>query len=74
MYNFDPQIMAFVCNWCSYAGADQAGGQKLEYPGPGAVQVDHRYPHRHGHEELVEIEGRPYPVGGQEHGGGQGEL
>ena len=25
------QIIAFVCNWCSYAGADLAGGQKLEY-------------------------------------------
>jgi F420-non-reducing hydrogenase iron-sulfur subunit len=27
-----PQIIAFVCNWCSYAGADQAGGLKLAYP------------------------------------------
>jgi F420-non-reducing hydrogenase iron-sulfur subunit len=27
-----PLIVAFVCNWCSYAGADQAGGQKLQYP------------------------------------------
>jgi F420-non-reducing hydrogenase iron-sulfur subunit len=27
-----PQIIAFVCNWCSYAGADKAGGQKLQYP------------------------------------------
>ncbi len=26
------QIIAFVCNWCSYAGADQAGGLKLSYP------------------------------------------
>lgn len=25
------KIVAFVCNWCSYAGADKAGGQKLEY-------------------------------------------
>jgi F420-non-reducing hydrogenase iron-sulfur subunit len=25
-------IIAFVCNWCSYAGADQAGGLRLDYP------------------------------------------
>ena len=24
-------IVTFVCNWCSYAGADMAGGQRLEY-------------------------------------------
>ena len=29
---YEPKIVAFVCNWCSYAGADQAGGQKLQYP------------------------------------------
>jgi F420-non-reducing hydrogenase iron-sulfur subunit len=28
----EPTIVAFVCNWCSYAGADKAGGQKLAYP------------------------------------------
>jgi F420-non-reducing hydrogenase iron-sulfur subunit len=32
MSEFNPTIIAFVCNWCSYAGADLAGGQKLEYP------------------------------------------
>ncbi|HMA77504.1 MAG TPA: hydrogenase iron-sulfur subunit [Candidatus Krumholzibacteriaceae bacterium] len=32
MSNFEPNIIAFVCNWCSYAGADQAGEQKLDYP------------------------------------------
>ena len=31
MSEFKPRIIAFVCNWCSYAGADKAGGQKLEY-------------------------------------------
>lgn len=31
MSDFRPNIVAFVCNWCSYAGADKAGGQKLEY-------------------------------------------
>ena len=31
MSEFRPQILAFVCNWCSYAGADQAGGLKLQY-------------------------------------------
>jgi F420-non-reducing hydrogenase iron-sulfur subunit len=32
MADFEPKIIAFVCNWCSYAGADTAGGQKLAYP------------------------------------------
>lgn len=32
MSNFQPSIIAFVCNWCSYGGADSAGGQKLDYP------------------------------------------
>ena len=31
MHEFEPRIIAFVCNWCSYAGADKAGGQKLQY-------------------------------------------
>jgi len=31
MGDWQPTIVAFVCNWCSYAGADKAGGQKLEY-------------------------------------------
>jgi len=29
---FKPRIVAFLCNWCSYAGADVAGGSKLEMP------------------------------------------
>lgn len=32
MSKFNPKIVAFVCNWCSYAGADNAGGQKFDYP------------------------------------------
>jgi len=32
MSEYQPSIIAFVCNWCSYAGADKAGGQRLEYP------------------------------------------
>lgn len=31
MSDFKPKIVAFVCNWCSYAGADKAGGQRLDY-------------------------------------------
>lgn len=27
-----PLIIAFLCNWCSYAGADLAGTAKLQYP------------------------------------------
>lgn len=29
---FEPRIVAFLCNWCSYAGADVAGSSKLEMP------------------------------------------
>lgn len=28
---FEPKIVAFVCNWCSYGGADIAGSMKLKY-------------------------------------------
>lgn len=30
--NFEPNIVAFLCNWCSYAGADLAGTARIEYP------------------------------------------
>jgi len=30
---FEPRIVAFCCNWCSYAGADLAGVSRLQYPG-----------------------------------------
>jgi coenzyme F420-reducing hydrogenase delta subunit len=29
---WQPHIVALVCNWCSYAGADMAGTTRLEYP------------------------------------------
>ena len=29
---FKPLIVAFCCNWCSYAGADLAGSGRLSYP------------------------------------------
>jgi F420-non-reducing hydrogenase iron-sulfur subunit len=29
---FDPLILAYCCNWCSYAGADLAGTSRYEYP------------------------------------------
>ena len=29
---FDPVIVGFCCNWCSYAGADLAGSSRYEYP------------------------------------------
>ena len=31
--NKDPIIIAFCCNWCSYAAADLAGISRLQYPG-----------------------------------------
>jgi coenzyme F420-reducing hydrogenase delta subunit len=27
-----PRIVAFLCNWCSYAGADLAGVSRFQYP------------------------------------------
>jgi F420-non-reducing hydrogenase iron-sulfur subunit len=32
MGNFEPKIVAFLCNWCAYAGADLAGVSRLQYP------------------------------------------
>jgi F420-non-reducing hydrogenase iron-sulfur subunit len=31
MQKFEPKIIAFVCNWCTYAGADLAGTSRLKY-------------------------------------------
>ena len=31
MDNFEPKIVAFCCNWCSYAGADLAGTSRMQY-------------------------------------------
>jgi coenzyme F420-reducing hydrogenase delta subunit len=28
---FEPKIVAFLCNWCSYRGADLAGTLRLKY-------------------------------------------
>lgn len=29
---FEPKIVAFLCRWCSYAGADLAGVSRMQYP------------------------------------------
>jgi len=29
---YDPRIVAFLCNWCSYMGADLAGTSRIQYP------------------------------------------
>lgn len=29
---FEPRIVGFLCNWCSYAGADKAGASQTPYP------------------------------------------
>lgn len=29
---YEPQILGFLCNWCSYSAADLAGASHLEYP------------------------------------------
>ena len=30
--NHEPRIVGFLCNWCSYAGADMAGTSRMSYP------------------------------------------
>ena len=43
--NWEPNIVGFLCNWCSYAGADLAGTSRMEYPdyqGP-LLQQDESY-------------------------------
>ncbi|MFO7796605.1 MAG: hydrogenase iron-sulfur subunit [Promethearchaeati archaeon] len=30
--NFEPTLLVFCCNWCSYAGADLAGVSRFQYP------------------------------------------
>ncbi|PIU67752.1 MAG: hydrogenase iron-sulfur subunit [Armatimonadetes bacterium CG07_land_8_20_14_0_80_40_9] len=32
MSEFEPKIVGFFCNWCSYAGADLAGTSRFSYP------------------------------------------
>ncbi|MEW6002814.1 MAG: hydrogenase iron-sulfur subunit [Nitrospirota bacterium] len=32
MNNFEPRLLGFLCNWCSYEGADLAGRSGREYP------------------------------------------
>jgi coenzyme F420-reducing hydrogenase delta subunit/DNA-binding transcriptional ArsR family regulator len=32
MIEFEPKIVGFLCNWCSYAGADLAGVSRIQYP------------------------------------------
>jgi len=30
--DFEPRIVAFMCNWCTYAGADNAGVARMQSP------------------------------------------
>ena len=30
--DFQPKIIGFLCNWCSYLGADLAGTSRTQYP------------------------------------------
>jgi F420-non-reducing hydrogenase iron-sulfur subunit len=32
MGEFEPKIVGFLCNWCSYAGANLAGTSRIKYP------------------------------------------
>jgi len=30
--NYEPKIIGFTCNWCTYAAADLAGASRMQYP------------------------------------------
>ena len=32
MAGFEPNVVGFFCNWCSYRGADLAGTSRMKYP------------------------------------------
>lgn len=32
MHNWEPKIICFFCNWCTYGAADLAGVSRMEYP------------------------------------------
>ncbi len=32
MQSFEPKVVVFLCNWCSYEGADAAGRSRKEFP------------------------------------------
>ena len=32
MQSFEPRVVVFLCNWCSYEGADAAGRSRKEFP------------------------------------------
>ena len=32
MPEFEPKIVAFLCNWCAYRSADLAGISRFQYP------------------------------------------
>ncbi len=32
MSSYEPKVVGFLCNWCSYAGADLAGTSRIPYP------------------------------------------
>jgi len=39
--DFEPRIIAFLCNWCSYAGADLTGTSRIQYsPNVKALRVN----------------------------------
>ena len=39
--SFQPRIIAFLCNWCSYAGADLTGTSRIQYsPNVKALRVN----------------------------------
>ncbi len=38
---WEPRIVAYCCNWCSYAGADLAGTSRIQYPtNPRIIRVN----------------------------------
>jgi coenzyme F420-reducing hydrogenase delta subunit len=49
-HEFEPKIMAFVCKWCTYSGADLAGTSRMDYSPnvrmvrlPCSGRIDHQF-------------------------------
>ncbi len=54
MNNFEPRIVCFICNWCSYAGADLAGTSRLKHK-PNTTNIRLMCSSRLNMEQIFEI-------------------
>ncbi|RLE49520.1 MAG: hypothetical protein DRJ31_04630 [Candidatus Methanomethylicota archaeon] len=50
---FEPLIVCFACNYCTYAGADYAGTARIQYP-PNVIVIRHMCSGRYDPLEFLE--------------------